>query len=1566
MATETMSQRWKWRIGWTIVLPLAHVTVFGLAGSDCVLAQLTPDTAAGVSTGTTITPNIVINGAASDRIDGGIQRGSNLFHSFREFNIADGQRVYFANPASVTNILSRVTGGVGSTIDGTLGVTGGSANLFLINPQGILFGGNAQLDVRGSFVATTANAVQFGSLGSFSATTPESPSPLLTVNPSAFLFNQLAARSIQVSTRREVGFDDATGQVLFDGLKVPNGQSLLLLGGGVQLTDGIVQAPGGRVDIGSVAGSGSVNLTLNANELSLGFPVGVLRGDVALTGAAQANVRAAGGGTIAINARNMLFNTPNATYVFVGTEPPPVALAAGIDPNLGTVGAQAGDVLLNATGDISLVGSSIVNSVPQNARGSSGNVRVQANTLSIRSVLDLAGANILVTTDGQGNAGRVDIAARRVMIDGGIANQGISNSIFENAPADARSGGIRIQTDSLEMINAARIASRTFASNAGDIVIETGDLAILGGSSIDSRTLSRVPGGGNGGSIRIRASRNFNFIKAFFDDESRIVSAVEAGAIGNAGDIDIAVGGVVRLDSEAELSPGDTGALIAAGTSGRGRGGTVRITANQGIFLGNQTQISSSVNSQGQGDGGSVILTTNGPLVITDRSRILTRLEAGASSETDTPLRAGNIEVTARSLEVNNGSTISAGTNGLGQAGNVTIRTLDGITVQGGAEISSRIDGEGRGDGGSIALQTQGAIRLVDGTKILTRLEQGAFSETDRPLQAGNILVTGRSLTMQDRSEISASTNGGGNGGNVTVTTQEAVLLSGSATGITSLIDAAAVGNGGTIAITAGSIAVLDSARIDSRIQGTTEYGPGGRGVGGNVTISTGTGAAQFEGIGGGVITGLFLGGEGRSGTIDLTAGSVSLREGARVATTTFGGTPGQADAGNINLSVDTLSVEQNAQLISGSFGAFGVTGQGRAGNITVQARGDVRLRQGRSGYGSSGVLEDDGDQRAGIYTSVSDSTGRGGTIDLQARSVTVLDGALIAANSETGGDAGNINLVTSEFVLLSRETGVPLFQGTPGGSSANPFGSGLVTFTSTGGQGGTIAVTTPNLRVFNGSVINASTASPGRDGGNILLSVGSLEVGGGGQVLTTTLNSGRAGTIVVNATDGILLSGSDPNFTARTQFLTQQFPNRQFDRDQRLPSGAESGLFAGTQPTATGAGGSIVLLSPSLRVTNGAQVSAQSQGAGNAGTLSVVADRVALDRQGKITTETTATGAGGSIQLRVNTLDVRNGGQVSAQSRGTRQAGDITLTADRITVDRLGEITTEASAGGAGGTIRITTRSLDVLNEAQISAQSLGTGNAGDIRIATNTLFMDRGRITTETRSQDGGNIEVRSQDLIQLRRNSLLSTTAGTALAGGNGGNITITAPFVLGVLAENSDIRANAFTGNGGRVEITAQAIFGLQFQLQETDRSDITASSRFGTSGEVVLNLLNVDPSRGLVVLPTNLVDPSSQIAQGCTPRSGQIASSFVSTGRGGLPPSPTEPLMGETVLAEWIDPGNETVRTSTQVALPLEKPPETPELIEAQGWMHGTDGAVFLIANAVSGPQRVTPPSPTCR
>jgi filamentous hemagglutinin family protein len=244
--------------------------------------EIVPDTTLPINSNVKLEGNIF-------NITGGTQAGSNLFHSFQEFSVPTGGTAFFNNAVDIQNIISRVTGGSISNIDGLIRANG--TNLFLINPSGIVFGPNASLNVGGSFLASTASSLKFADGFEFSATAPQT-TPLLTISVPIGLQFPANPRSIQNQSTV--------------GLEVEPGKTLALVGGDVNLDGGVLTAPGGRVELGGLATTGTVGLNMDENNFRLSFPDGVARANVSLTNQAFVDVTAdEGGGSIAVNARNL-------------------------------------------------------------------------------------------------------------------------------------------------------------------------------------------------------------------------------------------------------------------------------------------------------------------------------------------------------------------------------------------------------------------------------------------------------------------------------------------------------------------------------------------------------------------------------------------------------------------------------------------------------------------------------------------------------------------------------------------------------------------------------------------------------------------------------------------------------------------------------------------------------------------------------------------------------------------------------------------------------------------------------------------------------------------------------------------------------------------------------------------------------------------------------------------------------------------------------------------------------------------------------------------------------------
>ncbi|NMG09240.1 filamentous hemagglutinin N-terminal domain-containing protein [Brasilonema sp. UFV-L1] len=834
-------------------LGIAVGGAFSLAANSAS-AQITED--ATLPNNSTVT----INGNTFN-IDGGTQAGRNLFHSFQQFSVpTNGTASFNNNDVNIQNIFSRVTGGSVSNIDGIIKALG-TANLFLINPNGIIFGPNASLNVGGSFVGTTANAIQFGNQGFFSASEPNNPA-LLTVNPSALFFNQIAAASIKNNSVAPAGKDPEG--VDARGLRVPDGKSLLLVGGNVNMDGGQLNAYGGRVELGGLAASGNVVLNVDGNKLSLDFPASSTRADIFLTNGAAVFVEAGGRGDIAVYARNLEVREGSV-------------LSAGIGQDLGNAGAKAGDIALNATGDIKIDGSGILNNVQQQATGNGGNIDINAASFSLTN-----GAQLQASTFGQGNAGNVTVNAKDAVSLAG------NTYIFSTVEAGGvgKGGNIDIKAATLSLKDGAQLQTLTRGASAtqpagrgdaGDVKVNvTGAVDIAGRGTFPSKIVSQVETGtqGNGGNITID-SGSFSL---------RDGAQVDASTYrqGNAGNVTVNATDAVSLAGNAAIF-----STVEAG--GVGKGGNIDINAAS-LSLTNGAQLQAS--TVGQGNAGNVTVNAKDAVSLAgEQTAIFSRVEAGGVGN------GGNIEINAASFSLTNGAGLTASTFGQGNAGNVTVNAKDAVSLAGNTYIFSTVEAGGVGKGGNIDIKAA-TLSLKDGAQLQT-LTRGASD----PLPAGR-----------------------GDAGNVKVTVTGAVDIAGEKNGfpsvIASLVQTRTEGNGGNITINSGSFSLRDGAELTASTYGQGDAGTIKINAAANVTISGKS--SNFN-------SGLYVNSQsptGTAGDIIVTSPRVTLDNSG-----TLNAQSATGNGGNINLQSDLLLLRRGAQITT-TAGTAQAGGNG--GNITI------------------------------------------------------------------------------------------------------------------------------------------------------------------------------------------------------------------------------------------------------------------------------------------------------------------------------------------------------------------------------------------------------------------------------------------------------------------------------------------------------------------------------------------------------------------------------------------------------------------------------------------------------
>jgi filamentous hemagglutinin family protein len=1020
--------------------------------------------AGGIATDGTVGPAQSLSGPEVD-IDQrlGTTVGKNLFHSFSEFNVNNGQTVTFREntPNALDNVISRVTGGSRSDINGTLSSTPkGHANLYLINPSGVMFGKNARIDVPGAFHASTADEVRFQDGARFSASQPAG-STLTAAAPASFGF-----LGTSVSTNGLLKVDGAQ-------LAVGQGKKLGMVGRNISVENGAkLSAPEGEVRLEAV-GQGSMNVPVNQ-------PSETAHGVLTLTGSSTIDGSGEGGGKVIVRGRDLSMDQNAKILAKTNGK----KNGAGIDVRLtgnmtmkggslvqaGTTGNGASGKILVTAKNLQIDGQNTVTGISSEAGNSAAKEKHSTGRagdieLRIENQLSLArSGQINSSSYSTGDAGNITVNTRQLWID----TQGVP----KDSSVNPLSTGIITQ------------AAKAWSDQSGDIAVNArGNITIKGGSRIDADSFGKH----NAGDIRVTAKNllidgqtTLNGQKSYLP--TFIDSNVGSGQIR---DEETGNGGSIILDIKDKLSL-IGGGVIRSSTYGTGDAGKIKVNVGQLLIDGQgaillkdnfgsplKTGIITEAMKDWSGKGGNIDVAVRGDMAIKGGGTI--------SADTSGLQRAGDIYVKANNLQLDGQTTllskqtsyfltdISSNTHlgeklgdKAGKAGNITVDIADRLKlIQGGRIISTVF---GSGDAGSVTVKagqllidTQGTVDN-EGNSLQTAIYTEAVEAWSG--KGGNIDVTVRGdMAVKGGGTISARTFGLQRAGDIHVKANN-LLLDGhgqetlneqtsyfptfitSSTNLGEKLDDKA-GKAGNITV---DIAGLLSLTRDGQINSTTFSS----GDAGNVVVKAGQllideqGASMLKDkLGNPLSTGIFTDAptawSGKGGNVDvIVRGDMTIKGGGAISASSYG----EGDAGNITVNADKLSLEQDSYVSTES-------NKGNGGDITIQGGQLIQLID--SGFTTS------------VYGGEQREKG-GGNINITADNL-VMETGLIQANTRSPGASGGditLNLkglITSggrESLILGGDEEVPWQPGV--------FGLNVIQAAAPNGISGHIQSTAPQL----------------------------------------------------------------------------------------------------------------------------------------------------------------------------------------------------------------------------------------------------------------------------------------------------------------------------------------------------------------------------------------------------------------------------------------------------------------------------------------------------------------------
>ena len=1032
--TRPFTLRWAlWRRGAAIGIVCAVLDAFGGGHGASLHAQTTNITSSGLNTG--ISNN---SSGAITFIDGGTRPGSgpNLFHSFGDFSVGTGHTALFRNSdGGVTNnIFGRVTGGSISNIFGTIdsGTNFPQANLWLINPNGFLFGPTATLNVGGSVNISSADYLKMADGNQFFADV--SKNSVLSMEPvAAFGFTAPRPITIQESA-----------------LSISSGRALSIVGGDLKITggpNGFLDASSGQIALASVASPGEVAIgTTNTGTLDLRVDSFSKLGHIHLLEQAFLSVSGDSGGTVLIRGGGLTVDNSAIASITEGTLN---GVVTAVDINvvgqtditngssIGSIagsGGRSGDLIIKSH-TLSIDGSTIATIAESRGRG--GDIDINTSgTLNVR-----AGGKINSVTTGNGDTGNILLTSKNLTGDqaqigtsAGTASKGNAGTITADIGTLSFSGGSSISTATASTGNSGNITMKVgtlslngssistgtgSTGNAGNITADVGTLSSSGSSFISTSTTAT----GNAGNITA------NIETLSFSSGSAISNNTRS--TGNSGSITVKVGTLSLIG----------GSKIASATDNDGDAGPVRITATNSVIvqgtnpgITEPSGISSFNTSSGVGSVGDVDITAR-TVTVKDGAQIASGTFGRGSAGTLKVNASESIELSGDTIDGRFPSSLSASSvssePGAGSAGNVIVDT-GRLVIRDGAEVSSSTFGPGRGGGVKIRADEIIMSRLnVKGT-----LTSGISSQSIGRLadagDAGEVILDTQHLTISDGAQISSTTFGGGAGGRLVINVRDTLLISGTGTianasGLEAIapsgVDSSSVGanlgsgSGGEIQITTNKLVVSGGGGISS-----STTGPG---LGGSITLNIGD-SARFSGAAPmGLPSGLY------SDTVGIaTAGSITVSGTSLRPITISGGTIeaqsfGTAIGGNIKLqALRDLSLSGTSVLANN-------LGSGNAGAIDMLSGNNLFIKDSsvntESAQASGGGIKLTAPNAIFIADSTLTSSvkgqvgSNGGNIFIDPIAVAIQNSQFSA--TANAGAGGNINVVASGAVLVDPNT---------------------------------------------------------------------------------------------------------------------------------------------------------------------------------------------------------------------------------------------------------------------------------------------------------------------------------------------------------------------------------------------------------------------------------------------------------------------------------------------------------------------------------------------------------------